>query len=89
MSAKPTSVALVTGAGRGIGQAAAMALAKAGMHVYLVSRTLSEIKGVESAIRESGGSAEGHRLRCRGSIGRCGCFCEDRTSMGTSGRAHQ
>jgi len=50
--------ALVTGAGRGIGMAGAAALAQAGAHVVLVSRTLAEIDAVASDIRTEGGSAE-------------------------------
>jgi NAD(P)-dependent dehydrogenase (short-subunit alcohol dehydrogenase family) len=50
--------ALVTGAGRGIGLAAASALAEAGAHVTLCARTNDEIDAVASAIRGSGGDAE-------------------------------
>jgi NAD(P)-dependent dehydrogenase (short-subunit alcohol dehydrogenase family) len=50
--------ALVTGAGRGIGRAAAAALAEAGAHVVLVSRTAAELEEVAGAIRATGGSAE-------------------------------
>jgi NAD(P)-dependent dehydrogenase (short-subunit alcohol dehydrogenase family) len=50
--------ALVTGAGRGIGRAAAAALAEAGAHVVLVSRTAAELEALAAAIREAGGSAE-------------------------------
>jgi NAD(P)-dependent dehydrogenase (short-subunit alcohol dehydrogenase family) len=50
--------ALVTGAGRGIGLAAAAAFADAGAHVTLVARSSDEIeKGAES-IRGKGGSAD-------------------------------
>ena len=50
--------ALVTGAGRGIGLAAAAALAEAGAHVVLAARTGSEIEAVAAEIRREGGSAE-------------------------------
>ncbi|WP_420605451.1 SDR family NAD(P)-dependent oxidoreductase [Novosphingopyxis sp.] len=50
-------VALVTGAGRGIGAALAMRLAKDGMHVVLTARTASELEAVEEAIFEAGGNA--------------------------------
>jgi NAD(P)-dependent dehydrogenase (short-subunit alcohol dehydrogenase family) len=50
--------ALVTGAGRGIGRAAAAALAEAGAHVVLVSRTAAELEALAEAIRQAGGSAE-------------------------------
>jgi NAD(P)-dependent dehydrogenase (short-subunit alcohol dehydrogenase family) len=50
--------ALVTGAGRGIGQAAAAALAQAGAHVVLVARTEAEIAALAAEIRADGGSAE-------------------------------
>jgi len=50
--------ALVTGAGRGIGLAAAAALADAGAHVTLCARSSGEIEAGASAIRAAGGSAE-------------------------------
>ncbi|MBO0710926.1 MAG: SDR family oxidoreductase [Acetobacteraceae bacterium] len=50
--------ALVTGAGRGIGLAAAVALADAGAHVALVARTEDEIGSAAARIRADGGSAE-------------------------------
>ncbi|HEY3847525.1 MAG TPA: SDR family oxidoreductase [Acetobacteraceae bacterium] len=50
--------ALVTGAGRGIGMACAAALAQAGAHIVLVSRTAVEIAAVAEEIRSEGGSAE-------------------------------
>jgi 3-oxoacyl-[acyl-carrier protein] reductase len=50
-------VALVTGAGRGIGKAVARSLARAGCHVILSSRTFAQIEEVEREIRREGGSA--------------------------------
>lgn len=49
--------AVVTGAGRGIGEAVARALAEAGAHVLLAARSLEAVEAVASAIRESGGTA--------------------------------
>src|ERR1700744_803936 len=50
--------ALVTGGGRGIGLAAASALAEAGAHVTLVARTKSEIEEGAAAIRARGDQAD-------------------------------
>ncbi|MFP6556734.1 SDR family NAD(P)-dependent oxidoreductase [Paraburkholderia sp. B3] len=50
-------VALVTGAGRGIGAAIARALADAGAQVVLVSRTRAELEAVAAQIERRGGSA--------------------------------
>jgi NAD(P)-dependent dehydrogenase (short-subunit alcohol dehydrogenase family) len=50
-------VALVTGASRGIGQAAAKALAAAGAHVVLVARTVGGLEDVDDEIQKAGGSA--------------------------------
>jgi NAD(P)-dependent dehydrogenase (short-subunit alcohol dehydrogenase family) len=50
--------ALVTGAGRGIGEASAMALANAGAHVTLMARSADEIAAVADTINGSGGSAD-------------------------------
>ena len=49
--------ALVTGAGRGIGLASAVALADAGAHVFLAARTKSEINLLADAICNQGGKA--------------------------------
>lgn len=49
--------ALVTGAGRGIGAACAVALADAGADVTLVSRTSKEIEALANEIRAKGGKA--------------------------------
>ncbi len=50
--------ALVTGAGRGLGLAAATALAEAGGHVVLLARSRDEIEAASAAIEGAGGSAE-------------------------------
>jgi len=57
--------ALVTGAGRGIGLAAASALADAGAHVTLASRTTAEIEEAAAAIRARGQNAEALTLDVR------------------------
>jgi NAD(P)-dependent dehydrogenase (short-subunit alcohol dehydrogenase family) len=57
--------ALVTGAGRGIGLAAASALADAGAHVTLASRTTQEIEAAADAIRARGQPAEALTLDVR------------------------
>src|SRR6476661_7142865 len=50
--------ALVTGGGRGIGLAAASALAAAGAHVTLAARTKNEIEGAAAAIPAGGEKAD-------------------------------
>jgi len=50
--------ALVTGAGRGIGRAVALALANAGAELVLVSRTPSELDAVAGAIKSGGGKGQ-------------------------------
>jgi len=50
--------ALVTGAGRGIGRATALALAAAGAELILVSRTPSELDEVAREITSHGGNAQ-------------------------------
>lgn len=53
----PGRVALVTGAGRGIGAAIAQFLAQAGAEVTLVARTASELRAVANLIESRGGTA--------------------------------
>lgn len=48
-------VAIVTGAGRGIGKATAVSLAQAGAAVVLAARSEGEINGVASEIKAAGG----------------------------------
>jgi NAD(P)-dependent dehydrogenase (short-subunit alcohol dehydrogenase family) len=50
-------VALVTGASRGLGYAAALALARAGAHVVAVARTIGGLEELDDAVRAAGGSA--------------------------------
>jgi NAD(P)-dependent dehydrogenase (short-subunit alcohol dehydrogenase family) len=50
-------VALVTGASRGIGEATAAALAKAGAHVVAAARSVDALAELEQQIRAAGGSA--------------------------------
>jgi NAD(P)-dependent dehydrogenase (short-subunit alcohol dehydrogenase family) len=57
--------ALVTGAGRGIGLAAASALADAGAHVTLAARTANEVAEAAEAIRARGQKAEPMTLDVR------------------------
>jgi NAD(P)-dependent dehydrogenase (short-subunit alcohol dehydrogenase family) len=54
--------ALVTGAGRGIGRACAIALAQAGAEVWLIARTRDEIEQAAAEIRAAGGKA--HAVAC-------------------------
>jgi NAD(P)-dependent dehydrogenase (short-subunit alcohol dehydrogenase family) len=50
-------VAVVTGASRGIGYAAALALAETGVHVVAVARTVGGLEELDDAIRAKGGAA--------------------------------
>lgn len=50
-------VALVTGASRGIGRAAALGLAEAGAHVIAVARTVGGLEELDDEIRAKGGAA--------------------------------
>src|SRR3954470_19150911 len=50
-------IALVTGASRGIGYAAALALARAGAHVVAVARTVGGLEELDDAVRAAGGTA--------------------------------
>lgn len=50
-------LALVTGASRGIGKAAAIALGKAGYHVICLARTVGGLEETDDAIQAAGSSA--------------------------------
>jgi NAD(P)-dependent dehydrogenase (short-subunit alcohol dehydrogenase family) len=54
--------ALITGAGRGLGMAAAVALAEAGAEVTLVARSESSVQVIAAALRERGFAAHAARL---------------------------
>lgn len=59
MSDKPLSgrVAVVTGASRGVGYAAARAMAAAGAHIIAVARTVGGLEELDDEIRAMGGEA--------------------------------
>lgn len=50
-------IALVTGASRGIGRAAAIALAEAGAHVIAVARNVGALEEVDDEIKKAGATA--------------------------------
>jgi NAD(P)-dependent dehydrogenase (short-subunit alcohol dehydrogenase family) len=50
-------IALVTGASRGIGYAAALALARAGAHVIAVARTVGGLEELDDAVKAAGSAA--------------------------------
>ena len=53
-------LALVTGAGRGIGEACARSLASAGAEVVLTARSASQLENVQNEITSTGGKASIH-----------------------------
>lgn len=55
-------VAVITGAGRGIGRAVALGYARAGAAVVCAARSDAEIEATVGAIREAGGSATACRV---------------------------
>ncbi|MDO8141569.1 MAG: SDR family NAD(P)-dependent oxidoreductase [Candidatus Brocadiales bacterium] len=50
-------VALVTGAGKGLGKSMALALSESGAHVIVVSRTMSDVEATAREIQENGGKS--------------------------------
>lgn len=72
MNLLPQRVALVTGGGRGIGKAIALALAAEGARVVVTARSTDELEPVVAAIRQAGGQAHAISadLADKASIGR-------------------
>ncbi len=63
MSYPPNQLrAIITGASSGIGKATALAFAKAGIHVALVSRSQEKLEAIASAAREVGVEAKAYPL---------------------------
>ena len=58
-------VALVTGAGRGLGRTLAIGLSRAGADVAAVSRTSAEVEAVAAELNTSGGTASAHVVDVR------------------------
>jgi NAD(P)-dependent dehydrogenase (short-subunit alcohol dehydrogenase family) len=57
MTERPARVALVTGAGRGIGRHLALGLGRAGLSVGLLGRSAGPLEEVAAQLREAGGTA--------------------------------
>ncbi len=62
MSRLESKVAIVTGAGAGIGRASALRFARAGAQVAAVDLDPETLKSVVEEVRKSGGAAEGYAL---------------------------
>jgi 3-oxoacyl-[acyl-carrier protein] reductase len=56
-------IALVTGAGRGIGRAISLALGAAGAQVVATARTIEEIESVAETITAAGGKASAQPVK--------------------------
>ena len=57
MSSLSGRIAVVTGASRGLGRAAAVALAKEGAHIIAMARTVGGLEELDDEIKAEGGSA--------------------------------
>lgn len=81
-------VALVTGAGRGIGKAIALALARSDYQVALVARTIDEIDATANEITVAGGRAQAIRadVRDAGAVQRAVATTKNRLGQVTPSR---
>ncbi len=77
-----TRRALVTGGGRGIGRATALALAAAGCEVALGARSRDQVEGVAARIRDEGGRATALELDVREVASVRGAFAAARAALG-------
>lgn len=63
-SSLPGKRVLITGAGKGIGRASALAFARAGAHVVLAARTPADLESVASEIHALGGGIRAVAVPC-------------------------
>jgi NAD(P)-dependent dehydrogenase (short-subunit alcohol dehydrogenase family) len=75
-------IALVTGAGSGIGRASAIALAQAGWHVVLAGRRIETLTHVEAEIAAGGGRAMVHATDVADEASVANLFDKIRTTFG-------
>jgi NAD(P)-dependent dehydrogenase (short-subunit alcohol dehydrogenase family) len=80
--------ALVTGAGRGIGRAAALALARAGHEVICAARTAAEVDAVAREIEAAGGAARSAALDLTDSAALAGLDVDGVTTLVNSAGAN-
>jgi 3-oxoacyl-[acyl-carrier protein] reductase len=76
------NVALVTGAGRGIGRVISLALGAAGAHVVTTARTQSEIEAVATEISAAGGEATALQVDLTDEASVRGLFAELQKRLG-------
>ena len=62
MNTEQKRFALITGASSGIGKATALAFAKAGINVALVSRSLDKLEAVAAAAKKTGVEAKAYTI---------------------------